>query len=292
LDFWDDTLFHDTVMLVGGYDFWEKQPSPRMRDSEGRLVQWWPLGRGFDVSHETDGYNAAPAMLPTGDDGMYSFETRRRLLPGAGGGWHATALPKPPVGQLAEEEIVFVSAYVAVGTRVWISVTRKGTFSLDTRTGTWTAEGAWQLPFEGRELHVPEIDAVVGLSAGARMLCACDVETGTPPVMRRLWRETLPGPGRSVSLATAAAVRSGLEAKGQARPSVPGQGHVLHLQAYEHGAARWSPYHVRRLLLVGGARSGDWPSGELELVKRGRMSYMCPPRGREWAYIGFIQPAI
>lgn len=21
-DFWDDTLFHDTVMLVGRYDFW------------------------------------------------------------------------------------------------------------------------------------------------------------------------------------------------------------------------------------------------------------------------------
>lgn len=48
--------------------------------------------------------------------------------------------------------------YVAVGTRVWISVTRKGTFSLDTQTGMWTTEGTWQLSFEGRALHVPEID--------------------------------------------------------------------------------------------------------------------------------------
>ncbi|TVU02197.1 hypothetical protein EJB05_52340, partial [Eragrostis curvula] len=118
-------------------------------------------------------------------DGFYSFETLRPLP--NGGGWHATPLPKLPV--------VFISAYFAVGTRVWISVTRKGTFSLDTAAngaGTWRVEGTWQLPFEGRALHVPELDSVIGLTVGSRLLCACDVKIGSRPVIRHVWRETFP----------------------------------------------------------------------------------------------------
>jgi hypothetical protein len=64
------------------------------------------------------------------------------------------------VGRLAENELAFVSAYCAVGTRVWISVTGKGTFSLDAadeHSTTWRTEGTWQLPFQGHGLHVPEL---------------------------------------------------------------------------------------------------------------------------------------
>ncbi|TVU29454.1 hypothetical protein EJB05_21019, partial [Eragrostis curvula] len=215
---WTEAVFHDTVMQVGGYGFWERQASPRMRDAEGRLVRWCPRSRHFEAPLEiVDTYKSAPAMLPMGDgsvvvrmdtvlfNGICSFETLRRVLPGDdGGSWRATPPPKPPIGRLAEhfygDEVASVSAYFALGTRVWISVPRKGTFSLDTaeeEAASWRTEGGWQLPFEGRAVHVPELDSVFGFTAGTGFLCACDVnkQQGTTPpvvVLRRVWRETFP----------------------------------------------------------------------------------------------------
>uniref|UniRef100_K4AMD8 Uncharacterized protein n=1 Tax=Setaria italica TaxID=4555 RepID=K4AMD8_SETIT len=118
---WDDT-----VMKVGGYDFWERQASPRLRESEGRLVQWWPMCRGYSSRFLGGRHRDKPAMVPVADgtvvrmdtilfDGIYTFETLR-LLP--------------------RRLITFVSAYFALGTCVWISVSHKGTFSLDTKDGT------------------------------------------------------------------------------------------------------------------------------------------------------------
>jgi hypothetical protein len=37
--------------------------------------------------------------------------------------------------------------------------------------------------------------------------------------------------------------------------------------------------------------SSSSPASSLELAKRGKMSYMWPPQGRQSPYMGFIQPA-
>jgi hypothetical protein len=314
-NFWDDTLFHDIVMKVGGYDFWEKQPSPRERDSEGRLERWWPMGREFLAPHEFGGYKQAPAVLPVADgaggtviirmdsvifDGIYCFD-KLRFVPGGGGGWRVTPLPTLPVGPPAEDEIMLISAYLALGTRVWISVTHRGThrgtFSLDIREeegAGWRVEGAWQLPFEGRALHVPELGCVVGLAAETGVLCACEVRSGTPPVVRHVWRETFPWPWEE----------SGVGGDGRRRPDsrprdLPslaylGKGKFCICRptsTMEPGCLKPPITYDGCSFLVVELRR--LPSGQLELAKRGRMSYMAPPQGRrQCPYIGFIQPAI
>jgi len=269
-DFWD-TVFHDTVMQVGGYGFWERQASPRMRDAEGRLVRWWPKGRGFGSPRAFGSYRDAPAMLPLlvpgpGDAaaagtvirmdtilfvGIYGFE-KLRLLPG-GCSWHAVPLPKPPVGRLAENELAFVSAYCAVGTRVWISVTGKGTFSLDAadeHSATWRTEGTWQLPFQGRGLHVPELgSSVIGLTADDKgFLCACDVRTGA---VRHVWPETFPWPWEEW------VISSGRVSRPRDMPTLAylGDGRfcICRPMSTMHGADHVrAPHHLRCLLLLGG----------------------------------------
>ncbi|KAJ1272798.1 hypothetical protein BS78_06G229200 [Paspalum vaginatum] len=135
---WNETYFHDTVMKAGGYDFWERQDiGLQIRDSEGQLVRWWPMCRRYASRRLGGSHRDRPAMLPMADgavvrmdtilfDGIYSFEIlrRREEEEGGMGQWHAAPLPSPPVGQLAENEIVFVTAYLAAGTRVWISLTQ------------------------------------------------------------------------------------------------------------------------------------------------------------------------
>ena len=240
-------------------------------------------------------------------DGIYSFETLR-LDPGGGGGCHAAPLPNPPVGRLAEDEIVFMTAYLALGTRVWISLNRKGafsfdaergtwqregagTFSFDTERGTWQREGAWLLPFEGRALYVPELDSVIGLTAGTRLLCACDVKSGgTPPVVRYVWRETFPLPWEEC-----------ISDGGDRPPSRPrdmpslaylGKGRICicrpmsTTEPNDYGPP--ATYDASSFLVVVVKRL---PNGELLLAKRGKMTYMWPPQGRQSPYIGFIQPA-
>ncbi|KAG0519891.1 hypothetical protein BDA96_08G025600 [Sorghum bicolor] len=320
-DFWSDTVFHDTVMQVGGYGFWERQASPRrMRDADGRLVQWWPKGRRFSTPRSVGTYRDAPAMLPLssvppgpGDaavvvrmdtilfDGIYVFE-KLRLLPAGGCGcsWHAVPLPKPPVGRLAENELAFVTAYCAVGTRVWISVAGKGTFSLDAadddeHSATWRTEGTWQLPFQGRGLHVPELgSSVIGLTAAddegrGGFLCACDVRTGA---VQHVWLETFPRPWEECVISSSGG-----------RVSRPRDMHSL---AYL-GDGRFCicrPMSTMKPTMYGPPMTYDAccflvvelkrlssSSSRLELVKRGKMTYMWPPRGRQSPYMGFIHTA-
>ncbi|KAL6641388.1 hypothetical protein ACP70R_019569 [Stipagrostis hirtigluma subsp. patula] len=148
-----------------------------------------------------------PVMLPVGDDTVVvidkllrggRFEALRRL---PGGRWRADPLPTPPVRDLGghpDEDgyVACVSAYFAMGTRAWVTVADQGTFSLDTKSGTWRVEGSWELPIRDRGFFVPELGSVVGLSEVAapgpsweqvRQVCALDVGAGRPPVVRHVW---------------------------------------------------------------------------------------------------------
>ncbi|KAL6597528.1 hypothetical protein ACP70R_046968 [Stipagrostis hirtigluma subsp. patula] len=151
-----------------------------------------------------------PVMLPVGDDTVVvmdavlprrggassscSFEALRRL---PGGERDAFPLPELLVGDVNFPTAARISAYFAVGARVWVSVAGKGTFTLDMVRGAWQMEGSWELPLRGRAMFVPELGAVVGLNHNAdslndrRCLCALDVEA-RPPVLRRVWEETYP----------------------------------------------------------------------------------------------------
>ncbi|KAL6616768.1 hypothetical protein ACP70R_039038 [Stipagrostis hirtigluma subsp. patula] len=270
-DFWDGTLFHDTVMKVGGYSYWEMQRDP-LRDAEGRIRWWWPMGRNFHAT--PGGHKEAPAMLPVAGgtvvrmdtilfDGAYDFD--------------------PPIGILMEPDMEFVSAYVAVCTRMWISVTHKGTFSVDVgeHGGVWAMEGSWQLPFEGRALHVPELGSVIGLTAGTRILCACDVRAGAPPAMRHVWRETLPSPWEECVDGSRPSDMASLAYLGKGRFCI-----CRPMSTKEPDPCANPP--VGSFLVVELRRL---PTGELQLAKRGKMTYMWPPPGRQCPYLGFIQPA-
>lgn len=107
------------------------------------------------------GVKRMPVMLPVGDDNdtvvvmdrllrrrrdgssACCFEALRRL---PGGGWRADPLPDAPVEDLDDEELedelgedydnpVHVSPNFVMGTRLWISVWERGTFSLDLAAG-------------------------------------------------------------------------------------------------------------------------------------------------------------
>ncbi|RLN07840.1 hypothetical protein C2845_PM11G13750 [Panicum miliaceum] len=84
-----------------------------------------------------------------------------------------------------------------MGSRAWISLWERGTFSLDTERGTWRMEGPWELPLKGRGLFVPELGCVIGIARGLKLehslhkerccqVCALDVEA-RPPAVRRVW---------------------------------------------------------------------------------------------------------
>lgn len=149
-----------------------------------------------------------PAMLGTGDDTVLvmdrdvapdrcCFEALRRD-PGSGG-WRAEALPDPPLSFLDASGTYFcypyVSAYFARGSRAWISVPDKGTFSLDMERRTWREEGTWELPLYGRGLFAPELGVVIGIARiiffqptdECCQVCALDV-AARPPVARRVWQ--------------------------------------------------------------------------------------------------------
>ncbi|RLN22088.1 hypothetical protein C2845_PM07G40210 [Panicum miliaceum] len=275
---WNDTYFHDTVMKVGGYDFWERHASPwSLRDSEGRLVRWWPMFRSYASRFLGGRHRDRPAMLPLPDgtvvrmdtvlfDGIYTFETLRPL-PG-GGGWHATPLPNPP-----------------------------GTFSLDTKHGrTWRKEGTWLLPFEGRAFYVPKLDSVIGLTAGTRLLCACDVDN--LQVVRHVWTDTYPRPWEERIISDGGHPPSE-PSKPRDMPSLAylGKGRICicrpmsTMEPSDYGPI--VTYNAASLLVVELKRSSLPPNGngDLHLARRGKMSYMWPPQGRESPYMGFIQPA-
>nr|CAB3493301.1 unnamed protein product [Digitaria exilis] len=83
-----------------------------------------------------------PIMVAVGDATVVRMDTviygesfcfeALRLLPGGGGGWHVTPLPRPPVMSLHTPwDRVSISFYFVKGKRVWISVAGEGIFSLD-----------------------------------------------------------------------------------------------------------------------------------------------------------------
>ncbi|KAL6905382.1 hypothetical protein ACP4OV_002983 [Aristida adscensionis] len=299
--FWSNTLFHDTVMKVGGYDYFEQQPDAP-RDAEGRATWWWPMGRHLETNRQLGTQRDVPAMLPLAGgaavvrmdtvlfDGAYCFEV---LRPAPGGeSWRTTPIPKPPVGGVGERDVSFVSAYFAVGTRVWISVTGRGTFSFDAGEhgrgrGAWRFEGPWELPFEGRALHVPELGAavVVGLAAGTRLLCACHLSPGAQPALRHVWGETHPRPSEECA--------GGLRPRDMATLAYLGEGRfcICRPMSTRKPAAYADPpvlFNAGCFLVVQLRRL---PGGELQLAKRGKMTYMWPPQGKQWPSLGFIQPA-
>ncbi|KAF8686837.1 hypothetical protein HU200_043338 [Digitaria exilis] len=299
--------FHDAVMKAGGYELWERKHRTELRDSHGRPLRTgadprcgqWPMGRGYKVSRLLGGsHQDTPAMLPLADgtvlrmdtvlfDGFYIFD---RLLPDGGHGWRATALPNPPV-TLADDETTFISAYYALGTRVWISVSSKmvdkGTYSLDTAEdggGTWRKEGDWVMPFEGRAIYVPELGKVIGLTTEARLLCACDVnDDGTLPVLvHHVWTDDNPKPRDWPYLTW--------EHESKTLPI------VRHLPCELEGfcissSSEAKPRDMPSLAYLGKVDLTKLPNGDLHLARRGKMTYMCPPQGRESPYMGFIQPA-
>ncbi|KAL6630643.1 hypothetical protein ACP70R_028494 [Stipagrostis hirtigluma subsp. patula] len=243
-------------------------------------------------------YKNRPAMLPVGDDAVLVMDTalRRRgdsccfelLRLSPGGGWRAFRLPEPPVGELnVPGKAARISAYLALGARVWISVTGKGTFSLDVERGTWRVEGSWELPLDGRAMFVPELGSVIGLNLslgpfrGERCLCALDVEAGRPPVLRHVWEETYPSE----------CLQAG---------HVP-WGDMVSMAYLGNGT-----FIICRPVCVERARDGTMtryaisfmavqvrclPGGELQLTKRGQPAYYGEwPQGL-WPFPYFIQPS-
>jgi hypothetical protein len=144
-----------------------------------------------------------PIMLPVGESMVIRMDTviyggdvsarfeAPRFVPSTGG-WDIFPLPRPPLGTF---ERVAISAYFVMGTRVWVSVTSKGTFSLDAEHGTWRAEFPEELRrLQRRALFVPELDSVVGLTPAEdqRLLCAYRFNEKGVLSWKHTWAETIP----------------------------------------------------------------------------------------------------
>jgi hypothetical protein len=81
-----------------------------------------------------------------------------------------------------------------MGTRLWISVWERGTFS----SGAWRVEGSWPLPvLSHRAFFVQELGCAVGLvpsydPSHCHQVCAIDVveaqQEHRPPVVRHVWK--------------------------------------------------------------------------------------------------------
>ncbi|XP_044973106.1 uncharacterized protein LOC123440608 [Hordeum vulgare subsp. vulgare] len=109
---------------------------------------------------------------------------RRRQEP-----WHA--LPDPPPGYRCLDA-PRVTAYLAAGTRLWVSAEGMGTCTFDTIRREWRKEGDSELPFQGRGLVVPELGGLCfGLCPKKNCLCACDIQQ-SPPAVRYMWEDTRP----------------------------------------------------------------------------------------------------
>nr|CAB3498277.1 unnamed protein product [Digitaria exilis] len=146
-----------------------------------------------------------PVMVAVGDATVVRMDTviygesfcfeALRLLPGGGGCWHVTPLPRPPVMSLHKPwDRVSISSYFVKGTRVWISVAGEGIFSLEVEEGAWRLEFPEEMEWlEGRALYVPELDTVVGLTPWPdRFLCAYKFDERGVPRWQRRWPEAIP----------------------------------------------------------------------------------------------------
>ncbi|KAL6631038.1 hypothetical protein ACP70R_028378 [Stipagrostis hirtigluma subsp. patula] len=243
-----DTVVRDTVTQVDA-------PGPRLRVAKRQ-----------------------PALLPVGDDTVLVMDRRLRAccfevlrrLPG-GGGWRADPVPEPPLGFMLEDDpdehdpdgvfvyVKHISAYFAMGKRVWITVSLVGTVSLDTERGTWRVEGSWELPFRMRGFFAPELGSAIGIADDFKghcvEVCAVDVEA-RPPVVRQVWQIPAERPEprflvNHFSLAYLGNARFCLSSSVVVGDTST---EIYYMNAY--GTA-FTEIYVRRL-----------PNGELELAKR------------------------
>ncbi|KAK3122220.1 hypothetical protein QOZ80_8BG0666730 [Eleusine coracana subsp. coracana] len=103
--------------------------------------------------------------------------------------WSWRALPGPPpdmyeqLSVRGKEPFCFLTAFLAAGTRVWVSAPDRGTYSFDTapRRLAWRKDGDWPLPWHGRGLFVPDFGLCFGLPGGAGQ--------PAPPATRYVWQE-------------------------------------------------------------------------------------------------------
>jgi hypothetical protein len=284
------------TVLGAFYDFMNDTIGRHARLQDLPFNEWRYLGNDF---------RDAPAMLPMGDDrtvirldrvlfdGNYAFEALR-LIPGGGGSFHATPLPQPPISYVFSnggQEIVWVSAYFALGTRMWVSMLKKGTFSFDTCSGTWRKEGCWELPFEGRALYVPELASVVGLATKTGLLCAYDFAAGAPPVMRGVWRETY---SEHCIYDASDRQQQPSKARDMHAPSLAylGEGRfcICRPMSVMEPAPYGPPMRYNAASFLVAVLKRSHPSGKLQLVTCGKTTCMYFPKG-QLSYIGFIQPA-
>nr|CAB3458928.1 unnamed protein product [Digitaria exilis] len=163
-----------------------------------------------------------PIMLAVGDDTVIKMDTVIYYRESSScyssgfemitynddyGWWRAIPLPRPPFRTLRHpSQSVTIRAYFAIGTRVWISVSGEGTFSLDAKRAFWQAEFPEELcRLDGRAFFAPELGSVVGLTAGDdRFLCSYKVDeadmkkwtwetrSGVPMTWQHTWREAVP----------------------------------------------------------------------------------------------------
>ncbi|CAM0955396.1 unnamed protein product [Alopecurus aequalis] len=75
--------------------------------------------------------------------------------------------------------------------KIWISTWGEGTYTFDATTTTWSKEGDWTLPFDGRVQYIPELGLYLGFSRRSSKLCSADLVVGAkalePPVHQHVW---------------------------------------------------------------------------------------------------------
>ncbi|KAK3125703.1 hypothetical protein QOZ80_7BG0608640 [Eleusine coracana subsp. coracana] len=104
---------------------------------------------------------------------VYSSPTMNSLCESA----YCQRFPPPPF--ICEPDYHYpyprITAYAAVGSDVYISAERAGTYCLDTRSNTWDRVGQWTLPFQGKAEYEPELNLWFGLSAEHGHIAAADL---------------------------------------------------------------------------------------------------------------------
>ncbi|KAK3124001.1 hypothetical protein QOZ80_8AG0639140 [Eleusine coracana subsp. coracana] len=193
VSFGRDTIVYDTAAAA------EAPCGPGLRYTMSGGPSLLPLGaRLYAIPH---------FLWPPSGDEQPSFQV---LLPPAqrqqrggssnndnGRRWSWRALPGPPpdmyeqLSVRGKEPFCFLTAFLAAGTRVWVSAPDRGTYSFDTARLAWRKEGDWPLPCHGRGIFVPDFGLCFGLCPRRLCLCAFDLPdvASQPPATRYVWQE-------------------------------------------------------------------------------------------------------
>ncbi|TVU41685.1 hypothetical protein EJB05_15228 [Eragrostis curvula] len=123
-------------------------------------------------------------------------------------------LPPPPFGRdgnrwvrsstlLDDGRIICVSA---IGYCMEMHMHIGGTYCFDTESEEWWEAGDWFLPFDGRAVHVPELDTWLGFSPdNPHHLCAMDLSSVAmaprqAPTRAHVWEDLNPPPWEKTSI--------------------------------------------------------------------------------------------